>query len=126
MKAVTKVAGYLHPPLEIQFARSVVPQQVASIQAFCKRHGFVHVTTVVESAYGGKWRHDRLAELFAAACRAERPYDLLVVPWWSHVTNAGPALEQMEAMLLGAGLDLVAIADRCKPRHDTLVGRKMP
>lgn len=122
MKAPLKVAGYVHPPLELQFARSIVPEQIASIQAYCRQRGFAHVITVVETAYDGQQHYGRLAELVTAACRPERPYDLLVVPWWSHVTQAGPALERMEAMLLGAGLTLVAISDRSHPKHDVLVG----
>lgn len=122
MKAPIKVAGYVHPPLELQYAGSIVPEQIARIRAYCRQRGLAHVITVVETAYDGQRHYGRLAELVTAACRPERPYDLLVVPRWSHVTQAGPALERMEAMLLGAGLTLVAISNRSPPKHDVLVG----
>lgn len=122
MKAPLKVAGYVHPPLELQFAKSVVSGHIGLVKAFCQQHGFLHVITIVETAYDGHWHYARFAELVDAACRPERPYDLLVVPWWAHVAKVGPALERMEARIIAAGLDLVVISDRSEPRHDVLVG----
>ncbi len=122
MKSPLKVAGYVHPPLELHLAKSVVPQQIALVREYCRQRGFDHVLTVVETAYIGQRQYVRFAELVKASCRFERPYDLLVTPWWSHVPLAGHAFEQMDAKLLSAGVYLIAINDRYQPKHDLVVG----